>query len=268
MSNLVLNGGVSNAKYIWHVESDKACEACQILDGTEYTFEGDIPDKPHPNCRCYIEIVENSQNQEPCDCWKQIQAIMDEVDELEGETNSLVDEMFFMQDEVENYLYTLENYIVQIDNLKNELLQVEPCGENCMVPTGAAANITDDKKLEEIFYTIVKNNQSALEVYNIFLRNKHEMENTKNSYDKYYHAKANCEAAELGMMQAFFASFYSFLKEIKDYAKKVFIEHQNAKKVYEDCLNDLRADLYGLQKAKEHGYCSDKVKDVGKIFKK
>lgn len=61
MSNLVLNGGVSNAKYIWHVESDKACEACQILDGTEYTFEGDIPDKPHPNCRCYIEIVENSQ---------------------------------------------------------------------------------------------------------------------------------------------------------------------------------------------------------------
>ena len=70
------------------------------------------------------------------------------------------------------------------------------------------------------------------------------------------------------MMQAFFASFYSFLKEIKDYAKKVFIEHQNAKKVYEDCLNDLRADLYGLQKAKEHGYCSDKVKDVGKIFKK
>lgn len=268
MSNLVLNGGVSNAKYIWHVESDKACEACQILDGTEYTFEGDIPDKPHPHCRCYIEIVENSQNQEPCDCWEQIQAIMDEVDELEGETNSLVDEMFFMQDEVENYLYTLENYIVQIDNLKNELLQVEPCGENCMVPTGAAANITDDKKLEEIFYTIVKNNQSALEVYNIFLRNKHEMENTKNSYDKYYHAKANCEAAELGKIQTLFAILLSVAKEIKDYAKKVFIEHQNAKKVYEDCLNDLRADLYGLQKAKEHGYCSDKVKDVGKIFKK
>ncbi len=268
MSNLVLNGGVSNAKYIWHVESDKACEACQILDGTEYTFEGDIPDKPHPNCRCYIEIVENSQNQEPCDCWEQIQAIMDEVDELEGETNSLIDEMFFMQDEVENYLYTLENYIVQIDNLKNELLQVEPCGENCMVPTGAAANITDDKKLEEIFYTIVKNNQSALEVYNIFLRNKHEMENTKNSYDKYYHAKANCEAAELGKIQTLFAILLSVAKEIKDYAKKVFIEHQNAKKIYEDCLNDLRADLYGLQKAKEHGYCSDKVKDVGKIFKK
>lgn len=53
-----------------------------------------------------------------------------------------------------------------------------------------------------------------------------------------------------------------------EHAKKVFIEHQNAKKIYEDCLNDLRADLYGLQKAKEHGYCSDKVKDVGKIFKK
>lgn len=273
MSNLVLNGGVSNVKYIWHVESDKACEACQSLDGTEYNYEDDIPDRPHPNCRCYIEIVKNiennqNQDQEPCDCWEQIQSIMDEVDELEGETNSLIDEMFFMQDEVENYLYTLENYIVQIDNLKNELHQVEPCGEDCMVLTGAAANITDDKKLEDLFFNIVKNNQSALEVYDIFLKNKHEMETTKNSYDKYYHAKANCEAAELGKMQAFFAGMYSIFKEIKDYAKKVFIEHQNAKKVYEDCLNDLIADLYGLQKAKEHGYCSYKVKDVEKIFKK
>ena len=59
MSNLVLNGGVNNVKYIWHVESDKACEACQSLDGTEYNYEDDIPDRPHPNCRCYIEIVEN-----------------------------------------------------------------------------------------------------------------------------------------------------------------------------------------------------------------
>ena len=112
MSNLVLNGGVSNVKYIWHVESSQACDACQSLDGTEYIYEGDIPDRPHPNCRCYIEIVKNiennqNQDQEPCDCWEQIQSIMDETDELEGEANSLIDEMFFIQDEVENYLYII-----------------------------------------------------------------------------------------------------------------------------------------------------------------
>lgn len=42
----------------------------------------------------------------------------------------------------------------------------------------------------------------------------------------------------------------------------------DAKKVFLDCMNDLRADLYGLKKAKEHGYCSDKLKDIDKIFKK
>ncbi|UKI40830.1 MAG: hypothetical protein L6V95_12020 [Candidatus Melainabacteria bacterium] len=42
--------------------------------------------------------------------------------------------------------------------------------------------------------------------------------------------KANCEAAELGKIQTLFAILLSVAKEIKDYAKKVFIEHQNAKK--------------------------------------
>ena len=273
MSNLVLNGGVSNVKYIWHVDSDKACDACQSLDGTEYIYECDIPDRPHPNCRCYIEIVKNiennqNQDQEPCDCWEQIQSIMDEADELEGEANSLIDEMFFIQDEVENYLYILENYISQIDNLKNELQEIDPCGENCVAITGYAVNIKNDEELYNIIFELIKNNDSARETLEIFDKNKQEMESIKDSYDKYYHAKANCEAAELGKIQTLFAILLSIAKEIKDYAKKVFIEHQNAKKIYEDCLNDLRADLYGLQKAKEHGYCSDKVKDVGKIFKK
>lgn len=129
-------------------------------------------------------------------------------------------------------------------------------------------NLINLQSIDNIVFELIKNNDSARKTLEIFDKNKHEMENTKNSYDKYYHAKANCEAAELGKIQTLFAILLSVAKEIKDYAKKVFIEHQNAKKVYEDCLNDLRADLYGLQKAKEHGYCSDKVKDVGKIFKK
>jgi len=41
------------------------------------------------------------------------------------------------------------------------------------------------------------------------------------------------------------------------------------KEVAKDCWQDLKADWYGIQKAKEHGYCSDKVKDVYKdVFNK
>lgn len=36
------------------------------------------------------------------------------------------------------------------------------------------------------------------------------------------------------------------------------------KTVAKDCLQDLQADFYGIKKAKEHGCCSDKVKDVYK----
>ena len=59
VSNLVLKGSVSNTVFIWHSEfGEHTCEDCASLDGTQYTLEEDIPDTPHPNCKCYIEIVE------------------------------------------------------------------------------------------------------------------------------------------------------------------------------------------------------------------
>lgn len=63
------------------------------------------------------------------------------------------------------------------------------------------------------------------------------------------------------------AIVFSIGREVSDYYKKVFIAHKDAKIIFEDCMRDLKADLYGLMKAREHGYCSDKVKDVGNIFK-
>lgn len=59
-----------------------------------------------------------------------------------------------------------------------------------------------------------------------------------------------------------------FHKEIYDFSKKVFSLHMDIKEVAKDCLQDLKADWYGIQKAKEHGYCPDKVRDVNDyVFK-
>lgn len=45
--------------YIWCTAGDdNVCDECQGLEGTEYESMADVPDDPHPNCRCYIDDVE------------------------------------------------------------------------------------------------------------------------------------------------------------------------------------------------------------------
>lgn len=83
-----LKGGISNNVYVWHA-SDNACEKCQSLDGKEFDNIDDIPDRPHPNCKCYIETVIDDE----CGCHEKIQSIIDEVDKMEGDILSDIDEM-------------------------------------------------------------------------------------------------------------------------------------------------------------------------------
>ena len=52
----ILKGRVTNEKYIWHSEPN-ACDKCKSLNGTIYDEEYDIPNKPHPNCKCTIKTV-------------------------------------------------------------------------------------------------------------------------------------------------------------------------------------------------------------------
>ncbi len=264
----VLKGYISNTKYIW-VASGDSCEACQELNGTEYDSIEDIPEKPHTNCNCYIEeVAENdSEDDEPCDCWDKIDEIVEEANTLDDELTSDMHDVDSIQTEVESWLVEIQELKVQVEQAQEELENTETCGPDCVI-TGMATTITDDKGLEDTVYNLIKDIEEARVVYEIFQSNKHEMETTANSFDKYYHAKANCESAELGTIEAMWAVVFSVFKEVKDYFKKVFSLHMDAKKVFLDCMNDLRADLYGLNKAKEHGYCSEKLKDIDKVFKK
>ncbi|MBR3604640.1 MAG: hypothetical protein IKL52_01265, partial [Candidatus Gastranaerophilales bacterium] len=63
MSETVLKGGISytegEIEYIWHTE-EGACEKCQALNGLKFKNTDEIPDKPHPNCRCWIEAVDGN----------------------------------------------------------------------------------------------------------------------------------------------------------------------------------------------------------------
>lgn len=266
---IVLKGGISNTRYVW-VAEEGACDDCMALVGTEYDNPDDAPAPLHPNCKCHIEEIaddESNDGEEPCDCWDKIDEIVEEANALDDELTSDMSEIDSIQTEAESWLVEVQELKTQVEKAQEELEATEPCGPDCVI-TGMAVDITNDKELEDKVYNLIKDIEEARVVYEVFESNKHEMETTANSFDKYYHAKANCESAELGTIETMWAVVYSIFKEIKDFYKKVRYDHMDAKKVFLDCMNDLRADLYGLMKAKEHGYCSDKLKDIDKIFKK
>lgn len=60
IKNIVLKGGISyNNKYVWHSEnSEHTCEVCKSLDGKVFDFYDEVPERPHPNCKCTVEVVE------------------------------------------------------------------------------------------------------------------------------------------------------------------------------------------------------------------
>ncbi len=63
IETILLKGGISYNKYIWHSEnSENTCDVCKSLDGEEFDFYEEVPEKPHPNCRCTVEIVEDTSS--------------------------------------------------------------------------------------------------------------------------------------------------------------------------------------------------------------
>ena len=60
IENKVLKTGISYNKYVWHSENgENTCEECQALDGQVFDYYDEVPQRPHPNCQCTVEIVES-----------------------------------------------------------------------------------------------------------------------------------------------------------------------------------------------------------------
>lgn len=63
IETILLKGGISYNKYIWHSEnSEDTCDVCKSLDGKEFDFYEEVPERPHPNCRCTVEIIEDTSS--------------------------------------------------------------------------------------------------------------------------------------------------------------------------------------------------------------
>lgn len=64
IENKVLKTGISYYKYVWHAEnSENTCAKCKELDGQIFDFYDEVPERPHPNCKCTVEVVEDLDNE-------------------------------------------------------------------------------------------------------------------------------------------------------------------------------------------------------------
>ena len=110
-------------QYMWVSEAG-ACEKCQALDGKIYNTADEIPDKPHPNCKCWIDLIENPDV--ITDPIEQIRAekreeesVKLELMKLEGDIKCLEDECDIGLEHIEQDLQTLKGYIEKTESEEN-----------------------------------------------------------------------------------------------------------------------------------------------------
>ena len=115
-------------QYMWVSEAG-ACEKCQALDGKIYNTADEIPDKPHPNCKCWIDLIENPDV--IIDPIEQIRAekreeesVKLELLKLEGDIKCLEDECDILLDNLqseEDYMKQFDEYIINSIENADEL---------------------------------------------------------------------------------------------------------------------------------------------------
>lgn len=279
IENKVLKGGVSYNKYVWHSENgEHTCDVCSDLDGQEFDYYDEVPERPHPNCRCYIEIVEyddvnsapeSNEEGEPCDVLEQVDELITEIESAKDEVNSYIEDL---QADIEDYENDLErvNKLIQENDLTIEILS-EDYGmhlPNCENNIDIEYEQVNSQKisLEEILQDIkrlLEMGRAGVGTFLIFVSNyvallirayilkQYEM-------DKYYHSKANCEAVQaFGELGEEAATLLSDTKEKIDQYRNFYAKSHNVtiKEAIADSERDQVANRLGRERARQYPNC-------------
>ncbi len=224
VKNLVLKGGISNTRYIWHSENgESTCDECMALDGQEFDFYDEVPERPHPNCKCYIEIVDNKEAapqkpedlEEECDCWK-----------WEEEFNQLIDQFKTLKE-------VASIYMAKIDNISRYDLPIS------IMQTGDSI-LHEWKDVGGFVSDLARNFEESRN--NIF----------ENS-DKYYHAKAFCEVAQReSEISNILAMGVGYFREATQWVDNLVIKQKTWEEACEEYLADTHANKQGLELGKQN----------------
>ncbi len=265
MSDTVLKGGISYSKYVWHA-SYGSCEVCQELDGKEYEYEGSIPDQPHPNCKCYIEVIENGGgnggDDVPCDCVEQLNIIIVTLEEIIGDAESLSDEMQIENQNLEKAVSNVENIIIEfgehLNNLREEYGQhtvscednIDSLYDEILAKKDKLENLLQE--IEELFESLIAHTQAIyffISNYVALLYEAYALKET--GMDKFRHSVANCQSAQLGELGEKSATALSDFKEEYDQYQSIYARTHKVSE--EEALADSERDQIANRLGRERG---------------
>lgn len=230
-NSTILQGGISNTKYIWRTESN-ACEKCQDLDGTEYNSKEDIPEKPHPNCKCYIEEVKDDD--EACEYC---------VSALEYFEDTLLNAQTILGDSY---------------NTLNEFISF----------AGGQISLIAHEKINYVIDSL----SQIIGAFDDFISNYKELlELNKEKYHEgspeYYHQKANCQAAQRGEIGEATSVLLGQIREFADYYKDIYIKGKSIEEAEYNNKYDFAQNAEGRQAGRENpnGDCGEILKGRIKV---
>ena len=186
----------------------------KIFDSLE-----DVPEHPHPNCKREIEpLPEDNKNDEQCDCWETL-----------GKLENVITQG-------ENLAEEIDDSIAQIQNTANDY--------SVLNSEYAQSLINDLISLEQPYITL-------MQTVGNFVTNFIEIKDAATKYaDKYFHAKANCEAAQSGILGEILAQALSDFREFTDSFRNIKEKHLSL----EASLQDIKEDQEANQEGRDLGH--------------
>ena len=225
----VLEGGINNIKYIWRTEPN-ACKKCQELDGTVYILEEDIPEKPHPNCKCYIEEVTD----EECEYCV---SLLDNFEQVLTDATTVLYES-----------YTILNEFIIFATSEISLIAQQKI------------NVIIDE-LQQIIGAFSDFLSSYIELKNLNRQKYHE------GSPEYFHQKANCQAAQRGEIGEATAIVLGRMREFTDFYKDIYIKGKTIEEAEYNNQYDFEQNAQGREIGRNNpdGNCDEILKGRIKV---
>lgn len=256
----VLKGGISNTKYVWVAEYG-ACDDCMALNGTEYEFKDDAPCPLHPNCKCSIEeFADDDDDDEICEGSFEVEQNLANADEASGEIESANEDSDTNADETTSLMDEIQSFSEKVEEAREALVEMIENSDfaeiyfasfaHLLTPVDISMVITLGQNILDIANEVTACYQ-IFEDYRDQLQALYDAGLCDECTDKFYHASANYDCTKRSEVGEITAEILSISKEIRDLFNKVVLEKHNFTKEWQASMDDLRADWYGIQKAKE-----------------
>ena len=159
-----------NIEYQWKSEPT-ACEVCKSMNGKIYKSANDIPDRPHPNCKCWIDILEKEPKEPITDPIELYREKLKDRKRNELELAKLLGDVKSLEQEIDEYIRQTEEQENEIVKLEREINieSLEPKDKQ---------KLSDIK--EQIDYAQYKGQKAKTDIQNL----KTEIQNTKGTIEE------------------------------------------------------------------------------------